>query len=414
MKGMKNKVKAIFYIAFGITTIILLYEGVSLLLFRTDLNNGEFGVPKDSATYKLASETKTYKKSMMDACNSRMTTLKDKLLITTLYTFIGFLILFDTTRLWIYNLCKKPINFYFKTVGNISKEQVALTNIFVFLFLTLYLDDYLDKYLSINGLSILPKIGMYIFLYSVVCPIVVITMFILLRIFGAQLILAFYISLILKNFYEIFIEDDISSTLKKIPAESFSESVQTRLEETHLENKVFKDTDPTKETNAALVGVENDARIEIYGDFDKLPEDQKDSVLLHEIGHAIDHSLLKKLCIYFSIYYFELLIILFLHNQASHHLKCENISRDSCFILLWIVYFLSMREWMLIFYKMSSQRAEIAADLLAKESGLAKELADSLFMISVSESSYIKPTWLYNALYAMHPSIYNRVEYLYK
>ncbi|KAK6090384.1 hypothetical protein P3W45_000481 [Vairimorpha bombi] len=414
MKAMKNKIKAIFYIAFGITIIVLLYEGVSLLLFRTDLNNGELGVPKDSATYKLASESKIYRKSMMNACNSRISTLKDKLLVISLYTLIGCLILFDTTRLWIFNLCKKPINFYYKTVRNISKEQVAFTNIFVFIFLTLCLDDYLDKYLSIGKLSILPKIGMYIFLYSVFCPIVVITMFILLRMFGAQLILAFYISLILKNFYEIFIENDMSSTLKKIPAETFSEPVQARLEETHLEDKVFEDTDPTKETNAALVGVEKDARIEIYGDFDKLPEDQKDSVLLHEIGHAIDHSLLKKLCIYFSIYYFELLVILFLHNQASHNFKCENISRDSIFILLSIVYFLSMRDWMLIFYKMSSQRAEIAADLLAKESGFAKELANSLFMISVTESSYIKPTWLYNALYAMHPSIYNRVEYLYK
>lgn len=411
---MKTHLKAFFLIAFGVTITVLLYEGMSLLLFQTDLKSGEYGVPKGSFTYKLAEETSFYSKSMMNAITGRFNTLKDKIVLTGIYTIIGCCILLDLLRLFFHKVSSKTINFYTCTCFNINHVQVALSNIFVFLFTVFYLSEYIEKYLEISEYGWISTIGIYFILYSVICPAITFTLLVLLKYFGAQFILAIYISIILKNFYEIFIEDDVSPTLMQLAAGSFSKPVQKRLKETHLEDKVFLDTDMSKETNAALVGIEKDARIEIYGEFDKLPEEQKDSVLLHEIGHAIDHSLLKKLLIYFGIYYVELVIMLYLYGKASKHFECEKISRHSAFILLSIVYFLSMKDWMMIFYKMSSQRAEIAADYLAKESGYGEELALSLFTISVTESSYIRPTWLYNALYAMHPSIYDRVEYLFK
>ncbi|KAF5140437.1 zinc metalloprotease [Vairimorpha ceranae] len=411
---MKNHLKASFFIAFSMTILVLLYEEIALTLFSSDLNNDGFGVPKSSFTYKLASEDPLYRVNMLIAVSSRLSTLHDKLYKIGIYTSIGCLILLDTPRLLVHKLCNKSVNFYTETYFNINHIQLAIANLFVFLFTIFYLSEYVENILEITKYNWVSKVGTYFVLYSIVCPAFVFIVFLLLRTFGAQLILAIYISLILKNFYEIFIEDDVSSTLKQVSKNRFSKTVQEKLIETKLDKKVFFDTDKSKDTNAALVGIENSARIEIYGDFDNLDEEQKDSILLHEIGHAIDHSLLKKLSVYFGTYFIELSIMIFLYGKAAKAFECEKINRYTAFVLLSIVYFLSMKDWIMMFYKMSSQRAEIAADLLTKSSGFGKELALSLYDISTSEKSYIRPTWLYNALHAVHPSIYDRIEYLNK
>ncbi|WUR02794.1 CAAX prenyl protease domain-containing protein [Vairimorpha necatrix] len=411
---MKNHYKAIFFFAFLITMLILIYEGLSLLIFSTDLKNGEYGIPKDSYTFKVAEATKIYHTSMMLAVSSRFKILKEKILLTLIYTALACCILLDLPRKYIYKFSRNTINCYTCTYLNVDHVQVAFTNIFVFLFSTLYLSEYIETYLGISRYNWINTILIYFMLYFLVCPCVVFCIFLLFRMFGGQLILALYISFIAKNLYEIFIEDDLSPTLRQLSAESFSEPVEKSLLDTKLGDKVFLDVDNSKETNAALVGLENQARIEIYGKFRDLPEKQQDSVLLHEIGHSIDHSLLKKLSVYFFIYGLELLTMLFLYNKGPKIFESEDLSKTTCFILLFIIYEISMKELIMAFYKLSSQRAETAADMWAKRAGFGEELSKSLLYISIQEASYIRPTYLYNAIYAMHPSIFSRVELLNK
>lgn len=410
---MKKNLKAAIAVSFVLTLSVYFYELISINAFKKDLKKGNFGVPKNSNTQKLGEKMENYRENLYEASNERIRIVIKKIITEIIYICVCGAILIDTIRIFLFNVCKKSRNLYFKTLGNIHKDQVALTSLFGFLFTILYFDEYIEKYSNLGEHSILYKIAVYFVLFIAICPISIACIFFLLQNFGAQLILALYISLILYNFYDIFKVDKISPTLMKVSPDEFDETVQELLKATNLQDKVYKDV-TSEETNAALVGFESSARIEIYGKFDSLPSSQRNSILLHEIGHAKDHSLLKKLIVYFGLFYLEMIIILYLHNTASHEFKCNNVARDSSFILLSIVYFLALRDWLLMFYKLSSQRAEIAADLITKNSGFAGELAKSLLSISVTEISYIKPTWLYNALYAMHPSIYDRVEYLLK
>ncbi|KAF9764788.1 CAAX prenyl protease 1 like protein [Nosema granulosis] len=412
---MKRFVKLLFYTFFTLTFLTSFTEYMWLVRFENELKHGRTGLPEKSASYKLAMDMDEYKENMEKAVGVRKLFVMEKLIIFSIYFAIACAILIDAIRVYIFHISKKGINLYYKSFNNICKNQVAMSNIFCFLFLMFYLYDYIDKFFFTKGMNIYIKVLIIIGLYCLICPLGLILVYFLLQEFGARLIIAVYFAIFIKNIYEIFIEDDFDKTkLVKLDPHIFTESVQDYLEKNHLENKVYQDTNKKKDTNAALVGMDKSARIEIYGDFNELERGQRDSILLHEIGHSEDHSLVKKLIVYFSLIYLEMIIMLFMYTSVADNMKCEHISQETAFILLSIVYFLSCREWMMFFYKLSSQRAEIAADLLAKRQGYGKQLASTLFKISVTESGFIRPSWLYNSLTAMHPSIYDRVEYLSK
>lgn len=412
---MKNLVKMVFLTFFIMTFVTLLTEYMWLVHFGNELRSGNTGLPKNSASYKLAMNTEDYSKNMEKSVDSRKLYIMEKLIGFIVYFLIGSAIMVDAIRLYIFHLSKKTINLYCKSFNNICKNQVAMSNIFCFLFTIFYLFDYVEKFLFSKSMTLFVKVLVVFGLYCILCPIGLIVIYFMLQQFGAKLIIAIYLSVFIKNIYEVFIQDDFNKeTLRRLDPEIFTERVQQYLEKNNLSDQVYQDMNKKKDTNAALVGMDKSARIEIYGDFNNLEEEQRDSILLHEIGHSEDHSLLKKLIIYFSLIYLEMVVMLFLYSSVANHLKCEHLSKDTSFILLSIVYFLACREWMMMFYKMSSQRAEIAADLLAKDQGYGKQLASTLFKISVTESGFIRPSWMYNALTAMHPSIYDRVEYLSK
>lgn len=411
---MKKFIKMVFAIFFFLTFVTLTSEILWLFYLKKELDKGYLGLPKNSYTYKLAEKNNDYVKSMQSGLKTRMLFVYERLLYFFMYLILGCAILIDFIRLRLFELSKKTINLYCKSFNNICKNQVALSNIFFFMFVVIYLYDYIAKYLFTKNMDKYVKFLVLLGLYSIVCPLFLIIVYFLLQQFGARLIIAVYISVFIKNIYEVFIQDDSNkNSLKPLDVEMFDSSVQNYLDKNNLSNNVYQDT-TSKDTNAALVGLDKSARIEISGDFNSLDPEEKDSILLHEIGHSEDHSLLKKLLVFFVLIYLEMLIMLFLYNSVANHLKCENISQDTSFILLSIVYFLACSDWLMMFYKLSSQRAEIAADLLAKNQGFGKELASTLFNISINESSVIRPSWLYNSLVAMHPTIYDRVEYLSK
>ena len=66
----------------------------------------------------------------------------------------------------------------------------------------------------------------------------------------------------------------------------------------------------------------------------------------------------------------------------------------------------------MVFHKLTSQNAEINADLIAKQHGFGNDLGNVLYKITVQANESIDYTFLYNAFKSFHPTIVRRVEYL--
>jgi len=398
----------------GLTGIVISWEGLTTLIFQRNLETDSLGLGNNTVAREFAEEDSKYLSVERKAANKRRSVAiyeSSKLLIFTL-------------SLWLFLNIKgrkavKSVSRHRLTVTSLlqSSSQRIETNFLSIVICTLigvcYGVEIWEFLRSIfknqTFLAILFVAGICLLLI----PIVILFSYNLFRAYGVKTILILYVAYFIKLGTDFLDLEEVDlERMKKVSPEVFSDTVRKYLKETGLYEKVYEEREKGKSLNAALVGWGPREHIEIYGDFGKFKTEEFEAIMMHEIGHSKDKSLFKKMLMLFIIKWIEMLILVVLFTKVSDKYTDENITVEGVFLILSTIYFLALSKWVSIFYRLVSQSAEIASDLIAKSKGYGDDLAKVLYKITIASSDYINTTYMYNAMRSFHPTILNRIKYL--
>lgn len=403
----------VIYCFFGVTIVLIAWEMGRAFIRLKYLDKNEIDVPKDSATYKLASkDTTTYINSQEKATRKKLKNLLKDLVEQIIFLSLSIVFIIPKVQHFCLNFCERRLNILKRSYFNFRKSEINFLNaIFsAYLLFSLWISDlYSTKYDFIKYF-----IGL-LFCYVFVFPLVIIFVLLLIRKLGIQIILACYVAFLIKLVPDILTVDNVEKdNMKKVPSKKFPDKIQNILRHYKLDDSVFTEKEPSENMNAALIGYGDEMRIEIYGDMEKLNKQKIYSVFLHELGHAFEHSLFKKACVYISLVCFECGLMIYLYKFLASKYSHEKLNVEVSFLLLALIYKMNLRQWLMLIYKFTSQRSEMVSDFFAKSFNYQTELGKVLYQIGIDSHDYLNPTILYNLLRSGHPSIYDRVEYLLK
>lgn len=402
---MKSISSMVFFSFFALTYIAQMLELANTMTFTNHLDDGETGLPDGLATQQIAENDPKYTPNLRGAIAKRNSEVLRGMLEHTIYFTAAFFFLTRTGR----SFSMKTLN---KAVGSLFDLEFAFLTLLTSMLSSIMFSEYM-----LYPLTKHPPLGIII-LYCLLVTIFVIPVGIfitirLLRIFNAKFILACYFSYFLLELNDILSISSVNGDkMEKMSPEVFSSEIQGLIRHQNLSDSIYKEREPGENVNAALIGIGEKERIEIYGKVGGMDEGQLESILIHEVGHSYHRSLIKKLSMFFLLLFLEMLLVSFLYRNVAEEFMYGSVSKEGSFIVLAFLYFVSIRPWLFIAYNMTSQNAEVAADLLTKTYHHNTELANTLYRISMDSFDFLAPSRLYNALNSMHPSILSRIEYL--
>lgn len=411
---MKTKYTILIYTIFVMTFLVIFIELINVLKFKIILSKNEIGMENYPTVNKMAEDNKSeYLESQKKGTQNRLSTVILDISKTIFLIFVSLLFLNLNFRKYFLKIAENNVTFINNNFRDLNVKEINFLCLFVGLYLLnkivlhILTKDDITKYfvLKISILGIL--------IYLVLIPILIYLSYVLLEYFGKKIIIACYLAYIIKILPDVFINDEVNSEkMEQVDITTFPDDIQNLLHKYNLEDAVYKEIEPGNEKNAALIGYGDGARMEIYGDFDVSDKDELFSVFLHEIGHAKENTLLRKTVIYIILLLVELFIILFIYDFLSPKFVTNIFSIFTCFIALFCIYRMIIRQWLILFYKVVSQQSEINSDLFAKAHSYGNELSHALFNIVIESSDYLRPTVMYNFLRSGHPPISRRIEYL--
>lgn len=424
---MKNNFTNVAYIACALSILIIAYEFVDTFLFYRTLNKGETDFYSKYRIQTLINKENGFIESQLEASFHKISRLERELyawVILTL-TLVGFTN--QKAKNTLLKGCSRKMN-----ILNANSVRTEINYVSIFICAVMYAaygNGFVKILLGKEFDTILSEILFYICMFCVVLPFLLSLIYNLFRIFGNKLIIAYYLTFYIKATAEFFTQEPIDlDEFKKVDITQYSHKVREYLHERHLENDVYQEKDKAESINAALVGWGKHEHIEIYGNHGKFSNDEFESVLMHEIGHSQDYSLHKKVIMLYFIKSLEFALVLWLFNTGCKYYVDEdpeangvnntanqgNLSKLGVFIILVVIYEMTMNRYLMILHKLTSQNAEINADLIAKKHGFGPDLARVLFKITVGAKESIHFTFPYNALKSYHPTILRRAQYLLK
>ncbi|CAD26659.1 hypothetical protein [Encephalitozoon cuniculi GB-M1] len=402
---MKRFSRGMFYTFFLLTYLTQTIELLNVFIIRNYLDSGETGLEEGLVTNEMAKSDRKYIPNIRKAIGKRSTELFEDMLIHTMHFVASTLFFTRAGRFF----GMKILNGVF---GQFFDIELAFLTVVVSM---LSLDAFIEYVVcAIYKNPSLETILLWCFFAVVFAiPICILISMKLLRIFGISFIVSCYFSYFIMELSEIFSISGVDlSKMEKVPPEVFSENIQRLMRDRGLEDSIYREKKPGKSLNAALIGIGSAERIEIYGKVEKIDNEQLESILIHEVGHSCHRSLMKKISVFFIILGLEMLFLVFLYKNVAGEFVCNGISKQGSFIVLICLYFASIRPWLFVLYNLTSQNAEMYADLLTKKYNYNKKLANTLYKISVDSFDFLAPSWLYNTLNSLHPSIMSRIEYL--
>lgn len=408
---MRSLFPAFLSCVFLMTFSVIGYELFSVYLNKRLLKNKDLNLPTDSYTLKIAQESmEKFLESQKKATSKRRKFLSEDITEQAMFALISVAFVNKFLQKKVLDLSEKRITILEKGYREYKRGEVNTLNLFFSAYLCIYFwfSDW-----NYSAWSFL-KTYMYIFVgYFFIFPFVCMLSLHLLNNFGCRILFACYLAYILKLLPEIFSIDPLDEdSMAKIEVSSFPDDIQDLLYKYDLLDSVYGEKDPSDNMNAALIGYGRRKRMEIYGDIDKLDREKLLSVLLHELGHVYEKSLMKKSIVYFSIVFLEFILFLFLFRTLSPLYSHEKISRPTVFLVMALIYKMCVRQWLFLNYKFVSQHSEMVSDYFTKSNGYGSQLSSTLYTIAIDSSDYIRPSKIYNLLRSGHPSIYERIEYL--
>lgn len=413
---MKSVFNTVFFISFFLYMYVLFSEFMFALEFKKALPTRTLGVPVNSATYSMASHDSKWIKAETAGVNKRIKTLRYEIAISLVLFFIAFLFINKSLRNYTMKIADYHLNIIGDNIFNINVSEINFICLIATPIIILEMHGMLKKSLfdSILHSNIIAAL-FYIVMFTVFLPLLLVLIFSLFKTYGVKIILACYLAFFIKAFAEFATQEEVDlSEMRKVPIDGFSKTVQKFLTERKLDDKVYQEISKSDSINAALVGWGSHEHIEIYGNHSNFTDEEFESILLHEIGHSKNQSLLKKIFVLFVLKLLEMMIVVVLYTVIADKYSDATISQVGAFVILYILYLAFLNKWLMIFHKLTSQMAEIDSDLVAKDLKYGGPLSKVLYKISVGASDYLYSTTLYNALKSYHPTVFFRIEYLNK
>jgi Zn-dependent protease with chaperone function len=398
---MKGRIKALVYLLLLTQLSVSVWEvlGSYLVLKSVD----RIGYPRGSFIYEAAKDDPEFVKSQREALRKEIRKHRREVQYILFCIGLATMVLQKKVR-------KKILRFYSTKTRAVSAEKMLL---FSFVLLFLLAQHFIYKKSSfIHKLDLL-EIRSWVQAAEAILVASLLSVYLTtkgLRVFGSKLIVAVYISVVIQKVYNSLSVHDVDlERYKKVSAEKFPEEIQELLANAGLLESIYTSRKRKDQINAALVGMGEKKRIEIRGDAEALGEREANAIVLHEIGHALDHSLLKRRIADNTVLIVEMLILVLLYTRSVKMLGCSYLSREGSFVLLALLYCLSARVWLLMVPKMVSQCTEFSADSVARSHGYGRDLASALYKLCVSNAVLMNPFFLSNAITSLHPSVYLRI-----
>ncbi|KAF7703910.1 putative CAAX prenyl protease 1 [Cucumispora dikerogammari] len=397
-----------------ISLVIMNYEMFKTIIYTKDVHRGDIPFKGNNYVKELAyNDLPAFFKSQAKAGKSRIVKIFSAITSAFLSAIIVCLILQKSLQKVMIKIIDAGLGPIKSDFRDLKKEEGNYITIIcsIILFSRLIHQAVFSKHS--NTVSICESILLWFGCYFILFPLGVFGTYWLFKKFGKNMIVGYYISSLLFVFYEFTsIEDVDYKKMKKIDASIFPPLVQRELKNYYLFDKVYEEISYTKDKNAALVGYGAYRRIEIYGKFLLENEEGLYAVMLHEIGHAFDNSLFKKVIMYVFLLCCEMILFIIVYVKIAPNFQTNLISKFTAFALLSIVYILFVKQWLFAVFKFVSQNAETQADKFAKTLGYGRQLGGVLFDIVIEANEYLAPSFLYNIFRSTHPPISDRVNFL--
>ncbi|AFM98360.1 peptidase M48 domain-containing protein [Encephalitozoon hellem ATCC 50504] len=402
---MKCFSKGMFYTFFVLTYLAQTIEVLNVLITKIRVDSGETGFEEGLATNEMAKRDQSYSANIKKALGKRGAELLGDILVHTMHFSASILFFTEAGRLFSMKILNRIFGGFF------DLEIVFLTIVVSMLSLNAFTEYVVCSIYKNPSLEIILVWCFFGALF--VIPICIFIFIKLLRIFGANFVVSCYLSYFIMEVSDILSISNVDLTkMEKVTPNVFSENIQRLMSDRGLSDSIYREKRPGKNVNAALIGIGNSERIEIYGKIENMDDGQLESILIHEVGHSYDRSLVKKISVFFLLLCLEILFLVVLYDNIAKEFVWGNVSKEGSFIVLICLYFASVRPWLFMLYNLTSQSAEMYADLLTKRYNYNKTLAGTLYKISVDSLDFLAPSWLYNSLNSLHPSIMSRIEYL--
>ena len=397
-----------------ISIAIMNYELFWTVIYAREVQQGRVPFSKTSfITFLTANDMSEFLKSQDKASLERIFKVISVVFTGILSTMIVYLILGAKAQKKMNEYISKGMGPLKSDFRDLRKEEANyLTIIF-----TIVLVSRIFHKAIFNKKADITKIGIdvcWAFLcYFIIFPVSIFAVYLLFHKFGKNLIMGYYIAWLLFTMYEFSGVEPVDTVkMKIVNPKVFPSVVQTELKNYNLYDKVYQEVEPSKDKNAALVGFGEYRRIEIYGKFLEENEEGLYAVMLHEIGHAYDNSLLKKVIMYVVLIISEMIIFMLIYTKIAPKFHNNRISTFTAFMLFALIYLLFFKQWIFSCFKLVSQNAENNADKFAKNLGYGKPLGKVLYDIVIEAREYLAPTYLFNVFRSTHPPIDRRVNYL--
>lgn len=408
--------KTAFHVAFCLSFLMGMFSLVKELSFertlRYSLAHHSYGSLEGSHTIELIGNEEKFINSQIKALRKRSKQVSVEIFkhVCLMASSILFLSLLVRTR--VQGAISNTIDILPKFRHSSRLKEIAYISLICTLIIASIFGGQASTFTGKD--TIVLVILFYTFLALFVVPTVYILINKLLKIYSKKLILACYLAYFIKAITEFITLEDVNmERMKNVDISEFSDIVREYLNIQKLQNKVYSEKNKkSSNINAALIGWGSYERIEIYGNYQNLSHNEFESILMHEIGHSQDHSLLKKISTLFILKMIEMTVIFQLYTGISNKFADSSLSRNGSFAILFLIYFLFMNRWLMMIHKIVSQIAESSADMIAKSYGYGRSLARVLHKITVNAEVNIQATTLFNTLKSYHPTIYSRIETL--
>lgn len=412
---MKAAYTTAFFLVVVLNIFVLANEFLTAQEFRNALSGPTKGLPAGSVTFRKAYDDPRFVASEAKAVRMRISRLRSEIVRCASTVLITLLFLNGYARKCTKKLTQRQLGVIGPRTPNTNMCELNYMCVLLTPIMFLTLGNMVTRALLGRMDSPVVQFIFYVAIFAVVMPVLMLIAFKLFSVYGARIILACYIAYFVKAFSELLTQEKVDMALmERMSIDQFSETVRSFLKERGLEKRVYKERKESKIVNAALVGWGSNERIEIYGDHNHFNNKEFESILLHELGHSEHRSLFKKISMLFVLKIIEMAFLLLLYMRIADKYSDETISTPGAFIILYVLYLLFVSQWLFMFHRLTSQMAEVSADMIAKRLRYGEELSDVLYKISVKSEDYLFSTELYNALRSYHPTIFDRIEYLNK
>lgn len=408
---------ALFIIASTVLyTTILIYELFMTERFIHHIKVYEPAFPTDSYTHQLAKKSPEWKWQSLGGAQRRALSLRTALIAEIVFGFVAVSCIIKSIRQRIFRVTKYVWTLAKYAASHATAEYKEVQFLTVLLAITLLTAPDVgipERLYMFLGKGRLIVVLVYLFLIVLVFPFFILAVFKLFRIFGSSMIIACYMAYVLEFLFTVFSGDDVDLTkMRQISIANFSPTVQHMIQSSNLENRVYVEIEPSENPNAALVSWGSYERIEIYGKFLNFKPQEFEAVLLHEIAHSKNESLLFKNFVGVFTVLLEMALMVYLYILIENDHDEDDMSVPATFIALYVIYFCSFKRWIDVLNRLTSQIAEMEADIIARNQSYGPQLANVLFKISMKTLNYIQAGTVYNMLKSDHPTIYQRIEYL--